>query len=1003
MDVVPFITAAKTFEFHNYRVVLKLHTKNNRTELGRAHGALFSALLLGSARLVTSIVEAFNKDPNLLLVGPNDLYRSAHYMMYNNRAVLGELCELVGLSTDPVNWGFFAGTMFWIRGSRLAPLIEHHDGIESLASKYGPSKDRTGRDGSVAHAMERIWGALAAPETRRVGLTYLCDAEYSRFTLRVDHDSVILSEQIRRLGASDVLLRWQKAGETVKALEKSKCFESDYYKTFAPECDTLNIDPCLHYVLYGELFNLDPCRSFSTTYYKLRRRDVVRNGINVFQHYLSHGRREGIAGTPAAEDWLQLADLLKLFDSDWYRNEHGAVGLSGLSSHEHFRIVGAPLKLATSPNFDPKVVPVLSGYLEGDPLIIFMREHYLDEAWMYDELTRILQNNDLILIPQIVSAIFDCYGETAAPACALALYHVRMGEWERAGSILDRYWKASLAGELCVRHRRSILPASLPGNEIFRDVATNKGNNNYPRVCIYTALFGDIDVLPPILTTTKNCTFICFTDTPGDVEGWEYRALSPQLGHPNLDAKLFKVLPDEFLSEFEYTMFIDANTLILGRIDEFISKYLLSRPFVMFRHPERSDVFTEGLAIIESERHSPPRILAQIAAYRAEGLPHESGLVEASFIWRRTGDFVLEELMEAWWQHILNYSRRDQLSLGFLMWKHDVRPEALPPDLGNSRENRYFVKLPHTKLPHDVSTGSVQPTRQRQWTREADIWVLYGTRYAEAGSTILRGLQLHEIIQAALPAERGVFYSSFDQLSDKIVYLTKGYLIQHGAEGVESLKKRGNVILADFVDARPDASIIPFIDVLIASSLRAFITYRIRHPEIRVHHITHHVDLRITPGSPRDQFTAGYFGEIVNTLTGNGIGEWVEFIHVDTSRANHSWLERLQDFSFHYAVRRSRDIDDQKPFLKGFTAAHCGANILIQANAGDASYYLGEDYPYLMPENASVDDIIEYLRRAKEGYGGPEWRDGLTVMEEVRERSSLMRVAAEVRNLLQTL
>jgi hypothetical protein len=456
------------------------------------------------------------------------------------------------------------------------------------------------------------------------------------------------------------------------------------------------------------------------------------------------------------------------------------------------------------------------------------------------------------------------------------------------------------------------------------------------------------------------------------------------------------------MSEYAYTMFIDANTLIAGRIDEFISRYLVGNDFVMFRHPERSDVFTEGVAIVESERHSPPRILSQISAYMAAGLPNDTGLVEASFIWRATGNPGLQELMAEWWDHILRYSKRDQLSLGFLMWKHELRPLALPSSLGNSRENRYFLKLPHAKLPHEVSTEG-RNTRQREWTKEADIWVLYGTRFAQAGSTILRGLQIHEILQAALPEDRGVYYSSFDQISDKIVYLTKGYLAQHGVEGVVTLKNRGNVILADFVDARPNAEMIPYIDVIIASSIGGFIAYRRRYPEARVYHVTHHVDLRIRPGQTPGHFSAGYFGEVVNTIGGVEIENLVEFVPVDTSRVNTHWIDRLGEFNLHYAVRQRRGIDDQKPFLKGFVAAHCGANMLIQSNAGDAAYYLGEDYPFLLPEKATERDIIDGLHKARDGFCGPEWRAGLAVMEEVRERSSVKRVARELCYLLNTL
>ena len=486
------------------------------------------------------------------------------------------------------------------------------------------------------------------------------------------------------------------------------------------------------------------------------------------------------------------------------------------------------------------------------------------------------------------------------------------------------------------------------------------------------------------------------------MDGWEYRLVKPDLGDPNLDAKIYKVLPQEFDQDFDYTMFVDANTLLSGRIDEFIDKYLADNEFVMFKHPERSDIYAEGVAIVESERHSPAKILDQISAYSRLGLPAESGLAEASFIWRSTRNATLTELMIRWWQHICTYTKRDQLSLGFIMWEQKFRPRALPKDVGTSRDNSYFFKLPHAKLPSEVKTG-VSGRAGLGPVKSADIWFLYAARHAKTGSTVLRGQQLSDLYREFSGDDRGVFYSTFDDLSEKIVYLTKGYLMQRGVDGVARLKARGNIVLADYVDAKANPEVAKIVDVLIASSIKGFIDLRGRFPATRSHHVTHHVDLRINDVSVPKSYVAGYFGELVNTIIDPTLRNIVKFVSVDTSTVDLAWLKALHQFSFHYAARKKRGIDDHKPFLKGFTAAHCGANMLIQSGAGDAKYYLGEDYPYLVSDNAAIGEVIEKLKFAEESFGGPEWQFGLEVMAEVRERSSRRKVASELLALIRTL
>ncbi|WP_158806328.1 rhamnan synthesis F family protein [Acidisoma sp. L85] len=1005
MDVLPFIQATKEYRLHEYDVVLKLHTKNNFSHQGRTQLQMFLKLLLGSTELVGDILAAFSTRRHLLMVGPHDLYRSAHYMAYNNRRMIVEVCDALEKPADTIDWGFFAGTMFWIRGSRLATLARSHKALIAATQKQAFGKELTGRDGSVAHALERVWGVLSSSKVREIGLTYRCDAELTKFSLRVEADNLILKEPIRRIGAGDILDRWSRAREDVEAIRRAGSFDVSYYCSRTDECRLYGIDPHLHFVLYGDLFSIDPSPTFSTSYYQLRRPDVYRKGVNTLAHYSTFGKHEGYTGSPSFEGWYEVARSQRLLDEQWYLEEHGSVEISGLSPVEHYRHLGQYLGVATSANFDPALIPVLRSAkddeLEVDPLATFLRFHYLEEAKAYNELTRVLQNNDYAVVPDLVGSIFERFGLTMAPLSALALYHIRVGDWTQAKVLLERYWEALRCKTLPTRHRRSILPSSNVGNGVFQDV-TPARDQTPVSICVYTALYGDIDVLPPILSVSKYCRFVCFTDAPGDVEGWEYRIVEPGLGDTNLDAKFYKVLSDNFLANFDYSLFVDANTLLMGRLDELIEKYLIGNRFVMFRHPERSDVYTEAVAIVESERHSPAQLLRQLQAYSKVGLPNDSGLIEASFIWRAFDEPRVSELMTEWWEHILDYSKRDQLSLGFLMWKNDIRPLTIPNEVGNPRENKYFMKLPHAKLPH-----AVQATKERHRVtsskRHADVWFLYGSKYVNSGSSVLRGSQLSEILRSVVPESRGVFYTSFDEISDKIIVLTKGYMAQVGEEGVRKLKERGNVLLADFVDARPNDEIIPFIDVLIASSLRSFVDYRRRYPTVRVHHITHHVDTRIVPGLVPQKFSAGYFGELINTIATGEIRNVVDFVSVDTSTSQSGWLNRLQDYSFHYAVRREREIDHFKPFLKGFVAAHCGANMLIQVNAGDARFYLGEDYPYLLPANPTPDEIVESLRNARDSIHGPEWRAGMAVMKEVKERSSRDYVVRELLYLLKTL
>jgi len=94
----------------------------------------------------------------------------------------------------------------------------------------------------------------------------------------------------------------------------------------------------------------------------------------------------------------------------------------------------------------------------------------------------------------------------------------------------------------------------------------------------------------------------------------------------------------------------------------------------------------------------------------------------------------------------------------------------------------------------------------------------------------------------------------------------------------------------------------------------------------------------------------------------------------------------LATANMHYAVREMSPPDERsafKPFTKGFTAAACGAHILVNRQADDAEDFLGADYPFLI-EDCSKDAIAGAMDLARSMVGTPKWTESLSVMEDVR-------------------
>jgi hypothetical protein len=277
----------------------------------------------------------------------------------------------------------------------------------------------------------------------------------------------------------------------------------------------------------------------------------------------------------------------------------------------------------------------------------------------------------------------------------------------------------------------------------------------------------------------------------------------------------------------------------------------------------------------------------------------------------------------------------------------------------------------------------------------------YAPQFEQTGSTVMRGRQLAEIARRAMPRREITYEPLRLGVRDSLIFLTKGALKAMTIEVLDDLKSGGNRLMFDVVDEAPPPYTSPYADMIVAASMTAFLDLSSQFPTIPIALVNHHVDPRITAlaiHAPSDNLRMGYFGESVNAILSPKIEEFVTAVSVDTARSSGGWLERLPDFNAHYAVRATRSLDYAKPFLKGFTAAACGANILIQETEREALAWLGDDYPFLVRGLPTESNIVAAAQSMAVAFGGAEWVSALERMSAIRARIAPDRIGAELRS-----
>jgi len=195
---------------------------------------------------------------------------------------------------------------------------------------------------------------------------------------------------------------------------------------------------------------------------------------------------------------------------------------------------------------------------------------------------------------------------------------------------------------------------------------------------VYTAIFGQKDELKEF-DSFEGIDRILFTDDPNiKSDQFEIRVVPPIFEDPVLNARYYKILAHRVLSDYQYSLWIDASIAFNG-VDpnHLFDKYLKNHDIALHLHPERNCLYDEATACIRLEKDDPDVINAQISSYANHGFPKNQGLISSGIMFRRSSERC-KHLNEAWWDEIRRFSRRDQISFPFVRHKLDFSFYPIP-------------------------------------------------------------------------------------------------------------------------------------------------------------------------------------------------------------------------------------------------------------------------------------------------------------------------------------
>lgn len=211
---------------------------------------------------------------------------------------------------------------------------------------------------------------------------------------------------------------------------------------------------------------------------------------------------------------------------------------------------------------------------------------------------------------------------------------------------------------------------------------------------IYTALFGKYDdLLEPEIY--DGWDYVCFTDDKDLTSKiWKIIYVGTKEYPNNLMNRMFKWLPHKFLEEYDISLYIDSNVVLLHNPDPLIEKYLTNFMFAAPKHPGEC-LYRDSSGCVVLNKSNIHDTFDQIKYYVQEGFPENFGLSENAVLLRKHNKEEVIELMESVWDNLLHWkTKRDQLSLFYCIWKIDFQFFAVI-DLKLTEENEYFKRVTH--------------------------------------------------------------------------------------------------------------------------------------------------------------------------------------------------------------------------------------------------------------------------------------------------------------------
>ena len=199
----------------------------------------------------------------------------------------------------------------------------------------------------------------------------------------------------------------------------------------------------------------------------------------------------------------------------------------------------------------------------------------------------------------------------------------------------------------------------------------------YRKVVVYSCLIGDYDQVATF-NKQKGYDYILFTDLKIKNTNWSVFPILDEVLKLNVSdikkQRYMKIHPHKFFRNYDLSLYIDANYVIKGDLDDYLINTLNPIDHIYIPHLQFGKGIKQAIEKAIEKKLDDSNLLKEVMdRYNKLNILSKSGIVNAGLIIRKHNTKDCIKLMEKWWEEVRDYSHVDGFAFNYAGYKTGVR------------------------------------------------------------------------------------------------------------------------------------------------------------------------------------------------------------------------------------------------------------------------------------------------------------------------------------------